>query len=69
MFWKKPEKSLLLMKEAVKISLILAIALLLIPIPYLFVLGMWGAVLSNSQFCVSLVTIFSQKVKLSFILI
>ena len=48
MYWRKPEKSLLLMKGAVQVSLVMGAVLWVVPLPYLIVGGLWAMVLSNS---------------------
>jgi len=58
-YWRQPEKTLFLTKELCKASIGLCIGLYVIKIKYLLVLGLWGGVLSNSDFCVTLFTVFS----------
>ena len=62
LYWKDPEKSIYLLKELIKLPLIILFNLQYLPIRYLIAIGLWVAALSNSPFFVSLFQICYQKV-------
>jgi hypothetical protein len=47
-FWKSPDKTLMLIREAVKLSVASIFGVYFIPIRYLLVAGLWIGTLSNS---------------------
>ena len=44
-YWNEPDKTLMLIREAFYLSLVVAVTIFFIPIRYLIVLGMWGGTL------------------------
>ena len=62
MYWKQPDKSIILVKEALKIPLAILFILFYVNLRYLLIIGLWIGTLSNSQFFVTLLTIVSHKV-------
>ncbi len=52
-YWKQPEKTIMLLKEAIKLPILLLFCLYFLSLRYFLVLGIWVAALSNSSFSVS----------------
>jgi hypothetical protein len=51
----------MLIKEFIKLSFCSAAAFYFIPMRYFLVVGLWGGILANSPFVVSLITILVKK--------
>ena len=64
LFWKQPDKSMILIKEGIKLPIAIWIGLTYMPLRYFLILGLWAGTLSNSPFFVTLGTIVSNKVTL-----
>ena len=57
LYWKDPQKSVTLIKEALKLPLPLMIALFWLPLRYFLVLGMWAGAAQSSPFFTSVINI------------
>lgn len=51
----------MLIKEFMKLPVVMCVSLYFIPMRYFVVMGLWGAILSNSPFCASLFAILVKK--------
>ena len=60
LFWKQPAKAIKMIKDLIKMPLIILIVLF--KFKYALVLAMWGGALSSSPFFMSLLTIIQIKV-------
>lgn len=65
-FWKNPDKTLMLMKEAIKLPIVLLFVIYLAPIRLGIIVGLWGVALSNSPFFESLAKVGYAKVRSNF---
>jgi hypothetical protein len=63
-YWKQPDKSIILIKEALKLPIVIFIGMYYVNIRSLMVLGIWGIALLNSPFAMTLATIIVHKVSL-----
>lgn len=61
-YWKTPEKSVILLKEIIKLPLPIMLVIYILPLRYFFVLGIWALALSHSPFFTSMFSIASQKI-------
>jgi hypothetical protein len=52
-YWKSPERSMLMIKEAIKLPLILLFAMYFLRIRYFLALGLWVIAALSSPFCMS----------------
>lgn len=64
LYWKEPSKTLALVKEVIKLPIVLAIGVYFMPIRYLIVLGIWAVAGMSSPFFKSLFLITLQKVRI-----
>lgn len=69
LYWKQPDKSIILIKDSLKLPLLILIGLYYVNIRLVLIAGIWIGALSNSSFCVTLVTIVVHKVPLNLITI
>jgi hypothetical protein len=61
LYWQAPDKTLLVLKEAVKLPLVLGLGMYYFPLRYAIVAGLWGASLSFSPFFNTLGRIIADK--------
>lgn len=61
-FWRDPDKAIMLIKEALKLPLLILIGLYFMPIRIFVILGIWVATLANSEFFVTLGRVIVTKV-------
>ena len=60
-YWKSPERSMQMIKEAIKLPLILLFAMYFLRIRYFLALGLWVIAALSSPFCMSVAQISLQK--------
>ena len=61
-YWKQPQKSIFLLKEALKLPVLVFITMYFLSLRYLLVAGIWIVALMHSPFFVSLFKITYAKV-------
>ncbi|CDW73311.1 tectonin beta-propeller repeat-containing protein 1 [Stylonychia lemnae] len=61
LYWRDPDKSQMLIKEALKLPLGIIIIIYYVPIRQCLIVGLWMATLSNSQFFVTISRVFITK--------
>ena len=61
LYWKDPKKSIVLIKEALKLPIPIIIALFWLPLRHIAVLGIWIAAAQSSPFFTSLIQISMMK--------
>ena len=61
-YWRDPDKAIMLIKEALKLPILILIGLYFMPLRIFIILGIWVATLSNSEFFVTLAKVVITKV-------
>jgi len=61
LYWKNPDKTMILIKEMLKLPLPIAFGLYFLPIRYFLVVGLWITAAKNSPFFKSILTITITK--------